>query len=38
MTSLVKANGLVIIPEGVDAVEVGEKLEAFMTDWPETVF
>ncbi|MFK7804455.1 MAG: gephyrin-like molybdotransferase Glp [Anaerolineae bacterium] len=38
MTSLVKANGLVIIPEGVRHVQAGTKLKAFMTDWPETVF
>ncbi len=38
MTSMVKANALVIIPEGVTAVSPGEKLEALMIDWPETVF
>ena len=38
MTSMVKANALVIIPEGVTAVSPGDKLEAFMIDWPETVF
>ena len=38
MTSLVKANGLVIIPEGVTEVEAGTELQALMTDWPEEVF
>lgn len=38
MTSLVKANALVIIPEGVTEVKIGSKLSALMIDWPETVF
>ncbi len=38
MTSLVKANALVIIPEGTTKVEAGTKLKALMIDWPETVF
>lgn len=38
MTSLVKANGLVIIPEGVREIQAGTELDAFMTDWPEEVF
>lgn len=38
MTSLVKANALVIVPEGTKKVESGEKLTAWMMDWPETVF
>ena len=38
MTSLVKANALVIVPEGVKYVEVGQTLTALMIDWPETVF
>ena len=38
MTSLVKANGLVIIPEGIKEIEAGTQLEALMTDWPEEVF
>ncbi len=38
MTSLVKANALVIIPEGVTQVEKGQILPAWMVDWPETVF
>ena len=38
MTSLVKANALVIIPEGVTDVPAGTKLPAMMIDWPETVF
>ena len=38
MTSLVKANGLMIIPEGVTTVYPGDQLQAMMIDWPETVF
>ena len=38
MTSLVKANGLVIIPEGVREVAPDTELDALMTDWPSEVF
>ncbi|MGD2050797.1 MAG: molybdopterin molybdotransferase MoeA [Chloroflexota bacterium] len=38
MSSLVKANALVIVPEGVFEVEEGEYLSAIMVDWPVTVF
>lgn len=38
MTSLVKANALLIVPEGVKEVAAGETLMAMMIDWPETVF
>jgi molybdopterin biosynthesis enzyme len=38
MTSLVKANALVVVPEGVKYVAVGEQLSALMIDWPEHVF
>ena len=38
MTSMVKANALVVVPEGVTFVSPGEELKAFMIDWPETVF
>jgi molybdopterin molybdotransferase len=38
MTSLVKANALLIVPEGVEYVAVGEGLTAWMIDWPENVF
>lgn len=38
MTSLVKANALVIIPETVMEVTAGTELMAMMIDWPETVF
>jgi len=38
MTSLVKANALLIVPEGVKLVVAGEQLQAWMIDWPETVF
>ena len=38
MTSLVKANALLIVPEGVKHVPAGSQLVAWMLDWPETVF
>jgi molybdopterin molybdotransferase len=38
MTSLVKANALLIVPEGVRLVEAGEIIRAWMLDWPETIF
>jgi molybdopterin molybdotransferase len=38
MTSLVKANALLIVPEGVRYVAAGENLVAWMMDWPERVF
>lgn len=38
MTSLVKANALLIVPEGIIQVSAGDKLQAWMVDWPETVF
>lgn len=38
MTSMVKANALLIVPEGVKYVAAGQSLPALMIDWPETVF
>ncbi len=38
MTSLLQANALLIVPEGVTYVEEGETLTALMIDWPESVF
>lgn len=38
MTSLVQANALVIIPEGVKVVQPGQQLLAMMIDWPPSVF
>lgn len=38
MTSLVKANALLIVPERVSYVAAGESLTAWMIDWPESVF
>lgn len=38
MTSLVKANALLIVPEGVTHVPAGAPLTAWMLDWPENVF
>ncbi|MCA9917028.1 MAG: molybdopterin molybdotransferase MoeA [Anaerolineales bacterium] len=38
MTSLVKANALLIVPEGITYVPKGDKLTAWMSDWSETRF
>ncbi len=38
MTSLVKANALLIVPENVTRVPAGAEITAWMLDWPETVF
>jgi molybdopterin molybdotransferase len=38
LTSMVKANALVIIPEGTKEVKSGTILQAMMIDWPEAVF
>ncbi len=38
MTSLVKANALLIVPEGVVEVPAGTPLTALMIDWPTGVF
>jgi molybdopterin molybdotransferase len=38
ISSLVRANALLIVPEGVTHVAAGERLAAMMIDWPETVF
>lgn len=38
LTSMVKANALLIVPEGVREVHAGEPVTAWMLDWPETVF
>jgi len=38
MTSLVKANALLLVAEGVTQVNAGTKLPALMIDWPVTVF
>ncbi len=35
LTSMVKANALLVIPEDVTRVRAGEKVEAQMLDWPE---
>jgi molybdopterin molybdotransferase len=37
LTSMVKANGLAIIPEGVRHVRAGERVVVQMLDWPENV-
>ncbi len=37
LTSMVKANGLVIIPEGVRHKKAGERVSVQMLDWPENV-
>lgn len=38
MTSLVKANALLIVPEGVTEISAGTTLTALMIDWPGDVF
>lgn len=38
MTSLVKANALLIVPEGIKKVTPGQTLKALMLDWPESIF
>lgn len=38
MTSLTKANALVVVPEGVKEVASGNELDAVMIDWPGSVF
>lgn len=35
LTSMSRANGLVIVPEDVDAVEQGETVKVLMLDWSE---
>lgn len=37
LTSMVKANGLVIIPEGIRHKKAGERVTVQMLDWPENV-
>jgi len=37
LTSMVKANGLAIIPEGIRRMEAGQRVEVQMLDWPEEV-
>ena len=37
LTSMVKANGLAIIPEGVRHMKAGERVTVQMLDWPENV-
>ncbi|HET6447210.1 MAG TPA: gephyrin-like molybdotransferase Glp [candidate division Zixibacteria bacterium] len=38
MTSLVQANGLLIVPAGTRLIQSGQAVEVMMIDWPETVF
>ncbi|HRO23704.1 MAG TPA: molybdopterin molybdotransferase MoeA [Promineifilum sp.] len=38
MTSLVKANALLVVPEGVKAIQAGTKLKALMIDWSGGIF
>lgn len=37
LTSMVKANGLAIIPEGIRQMRAGERVTVQMLDWPEDV-
>ena len=38
MTSLIHANGLLLVPAGVRHLEAGETVDVMMLDWPEDVF
>ena len=38
LTSMVKANGLAMIPEGIRRMKTGQRVEVQMLDWPEEVF
>jgi molybdopterin molybdotransferase len=38
MTSLIHANGLLIVPAGTRFIQSGQEVEVMMIDWPETVF
>jgi molybdopterin molybdotransferase len=38
LSSLVRANALLVVPEGVTEVSAGSTLTALMIDWPEGVF
>jgi molybdopterin molybdotransferase len=38
MTSLVRANALLIVPAGVKHLSAGQEAEVMMIDWPESVF
>jgi len=38
MTSLVRANALLVVPEGVTFIPAGTILQALMIDWPGEVF
>jgi molybdopterin molybdotransferase len=38
LSSLVWANGLVVVPEEVTCIKAGNSVEVWMLDWPESVF
>ncbi|GAB4535137.1 MAG: molybdopterin molybdotransferase MoeA [Anaerolineae bacterium] len=38
LSSLVWANGLVVVPEEVTFIKAGSSVEVWMLDWPESVF
>ncbi len=38
LSSLVWANGLVVVPEEVTLIEAGSSVNVWMLDWPESVF
>ncbi len=38
LSSLVWANGLVIVPENVTFIQAGSPVDVWMLDWPESVF
>ncbi len=37
LTSMAKAQGLAICPEGVSAIQPGQRVQVWMLDWPEEV-
>jgi molybdopterin molybdotransferase len=37
LTSMVRANALLVVPEGVTRIRAGERVQAQMLDWPEEV-
>jgi molybdopterin biosynthesis enzyme len=38
LSSLVWANGLVVVPEEVTFLEAGSTVDVWILDWPESIF
>ena len=38
LTSMARANGLAICPEDLRKIDIGERAQVYMLDWPEDVF